>query len=358
MNRIIATILSVIVGLFGYVIVDSSIDTRVSELESRVAYLESVVDEYHAVTTPRPSTTREASTRKPTTTVVHTTSAPTTTVYPTGVFVFRSYGWGHGVGMSQNGATQMAKDGYNYEEILTHYYTGTTVETDYSTPYTVRYGGKDIPVVEYLCKSTYREIGPAAPTEALKAQVVAIYTFAKYYNFDVPSSQHAYSNSFDYYGTNIHKAALEVLGMSDDSDIPLAKYVDYNGKAAFTCYFATAAGKTTSSERVWGGSGYPYLVGGVTSPEKIKVYEDTITVEQMKNYITSYAKDNGLSITLSDDPAEWLEIISHDEAMDESTGYVTKIRVGNREVRGYTFRCYVLDFKIESHCFSFEYIPE
>ncbi len=34
---------------------------------------------------------------------------------------------GHGVGMSQQGANGMAKAGYTYEEILSHYYTGAVV---------------------------------------------------------------------------------------------------------------------------------------------------------------------------------------------------------------------------------------
>jgi len=34
-------------------------------------------------------------------------------------------GYGHGVGMSQYGAHGMAKEGYNYKEILKHYYTDT-----------------------------------------------------------------------------------------------------------------------------------------------------------------------------------------------------------------------------------------
>jgi stage II sporulation protein D len=43
-------------------------------------------------------------------------------------FVFSVYGYGHGVGMSQNGANYMAKQGSTFEEILTHYYTGCKVE--------------------------------------------------------------------------------------------------------------------------------------------------------------------------------------------------------------------------------------
>ena len=42
--------------------------------------------------------------------------------------VFFVTGHGHGVGLSQYGANQMALDGADYREILTHYYTGVTVE--------------------------------------------------------------------------------------------------------------------------------------------------------------------------------------------------------------------------------------
>jgi len=41
---------------------------------------------------------------------------------------FTGKGWGHGVGMSQEGAKGMAKAGFKYEQILTHYFQGTKVE--------------------------------------------------------------------------------------------------------------------------------------------------------------------------------------------------------------------------------------
>ncbi|MFI3174081.1 MAG: SpoIID/LytB domain-containing protein, partial [Bacillota bacterium] len=44
-----------------------------------------------------------------------------------GNFNFSGYGNGHGVGMSQKGAEAMAKLGYSYQQILTHYYTGVTI---------------------------------------------------------------------------------------------------------------------------------------------------------------------------------------------------------------------------------------
>ncbi len=42
--------------------------------------------------------------------------------------IFTVYGYGHGVGLSQNGANEMAKQGYNYEEILKHYYSGVIIK--------------------------------------------------------------------------------------------------------------------------------------------------------------------------------------------------------------------------------------
>lgn len=42
-----------------------------------------------------------------------------------------TYGYGHGVGMSQWGANAMAKEGKKYDEILTHYYDGVDIEKIY-----------------------------------------------------------------------------------------------------------------------------------------------------------------------------------------------------------------------------------
>ena len=42
-------------------------------------------------------------------------------------------GYGHGVGMSQYGAEAMARLGYNYQEILKHYYKGIEIKKMYKT---------------------------------------------------------------------------------------------------------------------------------------------------------------------------------------------------------------------------------
>ncbi|MFW6139478.1 MAG: SpoIID/LytB domain-containing protein [Spirochaetota bacterium] len=43
-------------------------------------------------------------------------------------FVIYGGGWGHGVGMCQNGAAGMAEKGFTYQEILNHYYRNTKIE--------------------------------------------------------------------------------------------------------------------------------------------------------------------------------------------------------------------------------------
>src|SRR4051794_6232390 len=43
------------------------------------------------------------------------------------LFVFSGHGWGHGVGMSQYGAWGYAQHGSTYDQILAHYYPGTSL---------------------------------------------------------------------------------------------------------------------------------------------------------------------------------------------------------------------------------------
>ena len=42
-------------------------------------------------------------------------------------YIIEGGGYGHGIGMSQNGANEMAKKGKTYKEILELFYQGVTV---------------------------------------------------------------------------------------------------------------------------------------------------------------------------------------------------------------------------------------
>ncbi|MBP5771406.1 MAG: DUF4922 domain-containing protein [Bacteroidaceae bacterium] len=49
-------------------------------------------------------------------------------------FVLHGKGWGHGVGMCQIGAAVMGERGYDYEQILKHYYRGAEIKETHPSP--------------------------------------------------------------------------------------------------------------------------------------------------------------------------------------------------------------------------------
>ena len=48
-----------------------------------------------------------------------------------GRFILIGAGWGHGVGLCQIGAAMMSTAGYDYRQILSHYYPGAIIEKRY-----------------------------------------------------------------------------------------------------------------------------------------------------------------------------------------------------------------------------------
>ncbi|MDE6003150.1 MAG: amidase, partial [Prevotella sp.] len=47
-------------------------------------------------------------------------------------FRLHGKGWGHGVGLCQIGAAVMGQQGYDYEQILLHYYRGAEIKKIYA----------------------------------------------------------------------------------------------------------------------------------------------------------------------------------------------------------------------------------
>lgn len=302
--------------------------------------------------TTRPNTTGKPTTKptqKPTETTTRHSSSKT------GTFVFTVYGYGHGVGMSQNGASEYARRGWTYKQILLHYYNnpGISLVKDSNLPSKVTYNGKSYSLAEYLGKTAYAEVGPSAPLESIKSQMVAIYTYAKRQNFKMTTSNHAFRESYAGTSSSIENAIKATLG----------EYLAYYGSPAFTPYFSTAAGKTASSANVWGGSqnSYPYLAGGRTSPEGNVKRTLTISSEELRKKVEAYnAKvDSSKRITLQSDPAQWIKILEHDSARGSSCGYISSMRIGNQTMRGNAFRLNIMGAAVlRSHCFTFTYTPD
>lgn len=302
--------------------------------------------------TTRPNTTGKPTTKptqKPTETTTRHSSSKT------GTFVFTVYGYGHGVGMSQNGASEYARRGWTYKQILLHYYNnpGISLVKDSNLPSKVTYNGKSYSLAEYLGKTAYAEVGPSAPLESIKSQMVAIYTYAKRQNFKMTTSNHAFRESYAGTSSSIENAIKATLG----------EYLAYYGSPAFTPYFSTAAGKTASSANVWGGSqnSYPYLAGGRISPEGNVKRTLTISSEELRKKVEAYnAKvDSSKRITLQSNPAQWIKILEHDSARGSSCGYISSMKIGNQTMRGNAFRLNIMGAAtLRSHCFTFTYTPD
>lgn len=278
-----------------------------------------------------------------------------------GQYVFTVYGWGHGVGFSQMGALvygdSTGRFNWNYVQILLHYYPKTHMAYDEDQPQTVSRSGAVYPLREYLAHTTMAEIGgylSSKHREAVKAQVVAIYTFAKRHGFAVSAGTIAYTSLEP--SSLIYSCVDEVTG----------QYLAYSDGSVSTGLFAASCATwTASSGDTWGGGDYEGLEGGVYSPETVSVRTVTMTADDVIKIANTYneGKSNDKKIHLSGDPSTWMEIVEHDGAYSDNIGYVTKLRIGDRTMSGSAFR--TLLFRVDGvpglrcHCFSlwYEMVP-
>lgn len=260
-----------------------------------------------------------------------------------GTFTFTVYGYGHGVGMSQTGANYYANIGWNYLEILAMYYYGTNLVIGDTTPSTISFGGTSYSTRDYVAIAVESEMGSGFEAEALKAQAVAVYTYAKYCGYNVAVTAHA----FDKTPSEKTYAAVDAV---------LGQYVTYGGEVCQTLFHATSAYKTASYSNTFGGGQIAYLSGGRPSYGDVEAenYMTTVTLssDELKAKIYSTT-----GIELSGDPSTWLKIVSHDACINNNIGYVSYIQVGDQVFTGYKFRLDVLGGAIRSHCFTINYTP-
>ncbi len=271
-------------------------------------------------------------------------------------FTFIEYGNGDGVGLPQQGAIAMGEVGFTCEDILAHYFPGSRIVTDYDYPETVYYPSTSTSSAGYydteqlLARIIYMEIGDESPYEAQKAQGIAVLSLLKYFNFNVRNYYQVGLPSYTGYSnlpSIVKKAAAEVMGKY------LAMENDGSNEAIQAAYFDMSAGRTLSAEEGWFWGEYPVSVPSpfeMNNRNFITTY--TCSSATMREYIMDW--DSG--VVLSSDPADWLEILSHDGCIDENRGYVTSIRIGNKVLNGISqFNYKVLDLKTAA--FTIVYTP-
>jgi len=263
-----------------------------------------------------------------------------------GNFIFTTYGYGHGVGMSQYGANEYAKIGYNYERILKHYYTGITLSSNGlsgSTTLSVRAGGSNkTGDISYITAGIAQaEMGGSFQSEALKAQIIAAHTFVReannkgitpYVPFRTPSSH--------------------MLSLAKDVE---NKILTYGGKVVYTPYFAMSSGMTQSSSDMWGGK-YPWLQPVDSSVDR-NVKKPLYYMDYKNNYNISAVElksklENTFGVTLSNNPHNWFKNV-----VKNGSGYIISINLDDKKtIRGRDIREKVFTTQsFKSHAFDITY---
>ncbi len=234
-----------------------------------------------------------------------------------GTFLITTYGFGHGVGMSQNGANYHATyGGKNYREILNHYYTGAVMKKDADVESkTVTAGGLTGSVLEVVSGVVYNEMCDFMNHEAMKAQAVAAYTHILNKGCDDP-----YLRPQSDVPQEVVDVVKQVLG----------EYLVYNDEPIDAIFDSSGGGATASSRDIYGGD-IPYLRSVKEEYDKdLDPYYGNYTVmtrDELAGFLTG-----NYGVDLPDDPSKWIKIVEGDG------GYAKQVIIAGQEtVRGSDF---------------------
>lgn len=164
---------------------------------------------------------------------------------------------------------------------------------------TVKGKQQELALLEVLPQIVENEIGSSSEPEALKAQAVAAHTFIRYYN-DRDSAPAVSLKAV--YPANQAKMDAAIRAVAD-------KIMTVDGKAVYTPYCASSAGKTNSSVDVWGGN-----LSHLVSVESKYDSQDTKNWGTRKTMSVSEVKsllETKGGITVSGKPEEWFKIINY-----------------------------------------------
>jgi len=272
-----------------------------------------------------------------------------------GVFQFAVAGFGHGVGMSQQGAMEFARQGWDYRRILLHYYyaPGVTVQRDANPPAFVTHEGRQFPLDEYIARIAWREIGHsgAVPDEAMKAQMVAAYTIAKRNNFRTTEVNHHILSDAEWesnFAQQFHEPMLAL------ANTVRGEFVSHNGRVADALYFASSAGHTASAQWAWGGHPpSPYLRGGRPSPETVERSNPSFTQQEIRRMVEDYNRRfPSTPIVLGEEAADWIRVLA-----TCPHGYVQQVRIGDRTFTGGQARMNFFGSRtVRSHNFTVDFV--
>lgn len=252
-----------------------------------------------------------------------------------GQFAVVTYGWGHGVGMSQNGANFYATySGWTYQDILFHYYPDTyLMDTGEAYDEEITVAGVSGDVLSMVSQIVFNEVGGSMNYEAIKAQAVAVYTYCKYNGNDSSDLRCKPCPP-----QIVVDAVSEVLGQA----------LYYEGDFALTMFSASSGGITANCDEVFWRD-LPYLRSVPSDYDA--VYDPHYgTVTYIDDYQFKNMIESAYGITLSSDPFNWIK-----PEYSDSTGYVTYVNIDDQiTVKGYDFK---LAMGLKAPKFNIHYTP-
>lgn len=252
-----------------------------------------------------------------------------------GQFAVVTYGWGHGVGMSQNGANFYATySGWTYQDILFHYYPDTyLMDTGEAYDEEITVAGVSGDVISMVSQIVFNEVGSSMNYEAIKAQAVAVYTYCKYNGNDSSDLRCKPCPP-----QVVVDAVTEVLGQA----------LYYDGDFALTMFSASSGGITANCDEVFYRD-LPYL-RSVPSDYDAAYDPHYGTVTYIDDFQLRNMIESAYGITLSSDPFNWIK-----PEYSDSTGYVTAVNIDDQiTVKGYEFK---LAMGLKSPKFNVHYTP-
>ncbi len=206
-------------------------------------------------------------------------------------------------------------------------------------PEYITVNGEKIEPKVALARLITAELGTGYRLEAVKAHTVAAYTCLKFLG-----------NGFNIEGVRISETYNSVI--MDAVDDVYGEYLTFNNAIALPVYHSLSAGSPFDMS-----AKLPYLKSvksDVETDSKAKdfVSEKIYSVDEMKAILLK----NNSNVTLSENPAEWVVIKSHDSSISAEAGYVTSISFNGVEMTGVDFRMKVMNpVDLPSLCFSITY---
>lgn len=192
---------------------------------------------------------------------------------------------------------------------------------------------------DYCIGVVSAEMAAEYETEALKAQAVVAYTYAKYKanlrkneDYDITDT-HLYDQAFlsadeakEHFKDNYDKYTEKITAAVD---AVLGQTITHNGKPILAVCHSISGGKTEAATDIWGGE-YPYLkpvesVGDVLSPNYLS--EVTVSSDDMAKALKT------LNIPAEGEPSKWIGEIKRSDS-----GTVLKIKLCGTELKGSDLR--------------------